>query len=60
MFPKIKQIHTTDAVYHDEGSVCHSQCSRHFGGEIHVTRGINQIDEVLAGFLLFLLSMRLG
>lgn len=53
-------LHTTDAVYHNEGSVCHSQRSRHFRGEIHVTRGINQIDEVLAGFLPLLLSMRLG
>lgn len=53
-------LHTTDAVYHNEGSVCHSQRSRHFRGEIHVTGGINQIDEVLAGFLPLLLSMRLG
>lgn len=53
-------LHTTDAVYHNEGSVCHSQRSRHFRGEIHVSRGINQIDEVLAGFLPLLLSMRLG
>ncbi len=41
-------LHAGDAVEHDHGTVEHAQRTVHLDGEVHVARGVDQIDLLIA------------